>query len=106
MSTLVSAATYRSATFADLEAEHAVFCRAEGGVRQARSYPWSDPPFEWFAAVHRHLLTHDPQRCFVAEVDGRVVGFTAAFVREDVWFFAALFIDPEFQGHGIGRHLF
>src|SRR5947209_2224734 len=70
MSTLVSEATYRAATPADLEAEHAAFCSAEGGVLQAHGYPWSDPPFTWFAEVHRHLLAHDPGRCFVAEIAG------------------------------------
>jgi hypothetical protein len=27
---------------------------------------------------HRHLLAHDGERSFVAEDDGRIVGFTAA----------------------------
>ena len=97
---------YRRATLADAEAEHAVFCRAEGAVVRARNYPWTDPPVERFALGLQHLLAHDAERCWVAEVDGSVVGYTAALVRDDTWFFSMLFIDPNHQGRGIGRHLF
>jgi GNAT superfamily N-acetyltransferase len=97
---------YRLATFDDLPAEHAVFCRAEGGVLQARQYEWADPPFERFSLGLRHLLAHDPARCWVAELDGRLVAYTGALVRNDTWFFSMLFIDPEAQGRGIGRRLF
>jgi len=51
------------------------------------------------------LLEHDAERAFVAEEDGRVVAFSAAFVREDTWFLSAMFVLPEFQGRGIGRRL-
>lgn len=97
---------YRRATEADVEAEHAVFCRAEGGVIQAHGYPWTDPPLAAFAPGLRHFISKDGDRCWVAEADGNVAGFTAAFVRDDTWFFAMLFIDPDFQGRGIGRALF
>jgi len=33
------------------------------------------------------------------------VGYSAAFVRQDTWFLAALFIDPGHQGIGVGRTL-
>jgi GNAT superfamily N-acetyltransferase len=97
---------YRPATFDDLAAEHAVFCRAEGAVLRARQYEWVDPPFEQFSLGLRHLLTHDPGRCWVAEVEGRVVAYTGALVRDDTWFFSMLFIDPDAQGRGVGRRLF
>jgi GNAT superfamily N-acetyltransferase len=41
----------------------------------------------------------------VAEEAGRLVGFTAAWVRDEVWFLSALFVLPERQGRGIGRRL-
>jgi Acetyltransferase (GNAT) family len=40
------------------------------------------------------LLAHDGKQAFVAEDDGRIVGYTAALVRGDHWFFSALFVDP------------
>jgi GNAT superfamily N-acetyltransferase len=97
---------FRRATFDDLVAEHAVFCRAEGEVVRARQYEWADPPFEEFSLGLRHLLEHDPTRCWVAELEGRVVAFTGSLVRADTWFFSMLFIDPDAQGRGIGRRLF
>jgi len=98
--------TFRRATIDDLPAEHAVFCRAEGAVLRARDYPWQDPPFEQFRLALTHLLTNDGERNWVAELDGRVVGYTGAFVRDDVWFFSMLFIDPDAQGLGIGGRLY
>jgi GNAT superfamily N-acetyltransferase len=98
--------SFRPAGEADIDAEHAVFCRAEGGLRIRHGFGWVDPPLAWFAPIARHLLATDPERCFVAESDGRVVGFSSAFVRGGAWFLAALFIDPDQQGQGIGRRLF
>ncbi len=83
-----------------------MFCRAEGGLRLSHGFAWVDPPFGWFAPIARHLLAIDPDRCHVAEAGGQVVGFSAAFVRDSVWFLAALFIHPDHQGQGIGRALF
>jgi len=97
---------FRPATDADIEAEHRVFCRAEGDLRRRHGFPWVEPPLGWFASIARHLLSTDPERFFVAEEDGGVVGFSAAFQRDDTWFLAALFIDPDYQGQGIGRRLF
>jgi GNAT superfamily N-acetyltransferase len=102
----VASVTYRPATLADLAAEHAVFCRAMGGVMRAHHYEWEDPPFDRFELGLRHLLAHDAERCWVAEVAGEVVGYTAAIIRDDTWFFSMLFIAPGAQGRGIGRALF
>ena len=98
--------SFRPATDADIASQHVVFCRAEGRLRLRHGFSWVDPPLAWFAPMARHLLSSDPDRCFVAESDGQVVGFSAAFVRDGVWFLAALFIDPDHQGGGIGRRLF
>ena len=60
---------YRKATVADVEAEHAVFVAAEGELLQRHGFEWSKPPtVDAVAPTLRHLLRHDGERCFVAEV--------------------------------------
>jgi GNAT superfamily N-acetyltransferase len=99
---------FRRASEGDLPAEFAVFVAAQVELHERRAAAWPVPEYDpagpW-AEVHRHLLNHDGERSFLAEHDGRVIGFTAALVRGDCWFFAALFVDPEFQGQGVGREL-
>jgi len=54
------------------------------------------------SADYRAMLERDG-RGWVAEVDGRVVGFAVAdLCRFNVW---ALFVDPEHEKRGIGRAL-
>lgn len=99
---------YRQATETDLVGEYAVFHAAQQELHTRRGVPWMirplDPDGMW-AQVQRHLLAHDGERAYVAEADGHIVGFTAALVRGDFWFFSTLFIDPAYQGQGVGRHL-
>ncbi len=96
---------YRLATEADLPAECGLFNRAQGGLYRQHGFARNETPFERFAAPHRHLLAHDPARCFVAQVDGQVVAFAAAIVRGEFWYLSALFVDPDFQGRGLGAGL-
>lgn len=102
------AVDFRPATESDLVGEYAVFVAAQEELHVRRGAGWSAAPFDpsgrW-AKVHRHLLTNDGERSFVAEHQGRIVGFTAALVRDDCWYLSALFIDPGYQGKGIGRRL-
>ena len=97
---------FRLATEADVAAEHQVFVRAEGGLLRGYGIPWPEPPLRWFDAIARHLLATDPARCHLAVVDGQVAGFSFAWVRDGVWFLAALFVDPDHHGQGIGGRLF
>ena len=102
----VVAPGYRNATDADILAAHAVFVAAEGELLQRHGFGWPEPPpVERVAPGLRHLLRSDGDRCFVAEIEGRVVGYSAAWVRGDTSFLAALFIEPAHQGLGIGRRL-
>jgi GNAT superfamily N-acetyltransferase len=99
---------FRPAVESDLAGEYAVFTAAQEELHTRRGAAWLAPPFDpagpW-AQVHRHVLVHDGERAFVAEKQGRVVGFAAALVRGDWWYFSALFIDPAYQGRGVGRRL-
>ncbi|GHA77159.1 GNAT family N-acetyltransferase [Cognatilysobacter bugurensis] len=59
----------------------------------------------WLTAeVYRGCLAAAGAACtWVAELDGRVVGFsTARLDQRDIW---ALFVDPACEGRGIGRAL-
>jgi GNAT superfamily N-acetyltransferase len=100
---------FRRASEADLPGEFAVFCSAMKELHDRRGAPGRligeyDPTARW-AGVHRHLLLHDAERSYVAVEDERLVGFAAAWVRDDCWFFSDLFVDPDCQGRGIGREL-
>jgi GNAT superfamily N-acetyltransferase len=96
---------FRPATAGDLAGEFQVFELAQRELYDRRGADWDGRDFAAWEPVHLHLLEHDGARSFVAEEAGRVVGFTAAWVREDVWFLSALFVLPERQGRGIGKRL-
>ena len=52
---------------------------------------------------HTRAMIAENGRGWVAELDGRIVGFAIAdLTRSNVW---ALFMDPDFEGRGIGRRL-
>jgi GNAT superfamily N-acetyltransferase len=96
---------FRPATADDLAGEFDVFERAQRQLYERRGGDWSGRDFSEWGRVQLHLLRHDGARSFVAEEAGDVVGFAAAWVRDDVWFLSALFVAPERQGEGIGRRL-
>ena len=72
---------------------------------------WPDPvrrpPGRNAAWIHRAraALATDPGGCWVAEVDGEVVGGAVARVRELMWILASFAVLPEHQGRGIGTQL-
>src|SRR5262245_56165479 len=67
--------------------------------------PAPGAPRDVFVSQQAHVLRHDSERCWVAEDDGRVVGFVAAIVRGDDWFLSSLFVEPVHQGRGVGPAL-
>lgn len=72
---------------------------------------WPDPqlrpPNRQSAWEQRTLLAieTDPAGCWVAEVDGEVVGCAVSRVRELMWLLSSFAVAPRLQGQGIGTHL-
>jgi GNAT superfamily N-acetyltransferase len=54
---------------------------------------------------HLHLLETDPDGCWVAEQDGRLLGAAVALIREGVWGLSFLAVQPDRQARGVGREL-
>lgn len=52
-----------------------------------------------------HALRTDPEGCWVAEVDGRVVGCAISRVRELMWILSSFAVAPDAQGRGVGTQL-
>jgi GNAT superfamily N-acetyltransferase len=52
-----------------------------------------------------HYLRTDPGGCWVADVDGEMVGFATSFTRELMWILASYAVRPGLQGHGVGKAL-
>ena len=58
--------------------------------------------------LYTHLQVSDGERFLVAETSGErpeVVAFTAATLRDRLWYLSMLFVMPVFQGTGLGREL-
>lgn len=96
---------FRRGGVGDLASEYQVLVASQALLWAANGLNWKPPDEEQWLRIHRHLLTQDGGLCFVATADGEVVGFTAAFVREETWFFSALFVLPAYQVHGLGKEL-
>jgi GNAT superfamily N-acetyltransferase len=95
----------RRLTPADLAACAEVFYLAMDDLQTKRglaALPRNAPALD---LLFRHIVTIDPDRAWVAEEDGSVVGFGMGTRREELDFLSFLFIRPDFQGHGIGRQL-
>lgn len=71
------------------------------GMRLKDIAGWNQTPGDW-----ERFLSASPQGCFVAEVEGQVVGTATTIVYEGrfAWIGMVL-VDPEFRGHGIGTRL-
>jgi GNAT superfamily N-acetyltransferase len=59
----------------------------------------SPPTFQAFS------LHDDPQGLWISEDNDGLVGFAFAWVRDDLWVLAQLFVSPDYQGGGVGTEL-
>lgn len=97
---------------ADLEAFGEITATSyyEVDVRTAQR-AWPDPvrrpPARSGAWVNRAraAIATDPGGCWVADVDGEVVGGAVSRVRELMWILASFAVRPDLQGRGIGTEL-
>ncbi|MDH2416789.1 GNAT family N-acetyltransferase [Nocardioides sp. CER19] len=76
--------------------------RSAGAARSARRT--SAHSAAWVRRT-THLVGTDPGGCWVAEDEGRMIGFATSFVRETTWFLATYAVRPDRQGGGIGTAL-
>jgi predicted GNAT family acetyltransferase len=72
-------------------------------VFEPRGFDVPSPSLEVFSTLQRHVLGTGVG--YVAEDEGDVAGFAAAWSRGDDWFLACLFVRGRAQGRGVGPQL-
>jgi GNAT superfamily N-acetyltransferase len=93
----------RPTTADDFPALHGLFVAALRGVFEQHGFDPPGPPFEVLFNQQQHVL--ETGTSVVAEAEGRLLGFGAAWQRDEHWFLASLFVDPSAQGRGVGPAL-
>jgi GNAT superfamily N-acetyltransferase len=97
--------TFRPVTARDVDACLNVFYVSLDELHERVGQPAIPRNPHALELVFGHLMATDPQRCWVAEDDGKVIGFGLAHQRGDHWYLGFLFILPGSQGRGVGRAL-
>lgn len=96
---------YRLAEEGDATGISRVFAEAHDDLYRKRGFiePPTNPipPHPIFA----FLIRKTPDAFWVAEEEGKIVGFSNSFMRGSFWYFSWLFISPSYQGRDIGRNL-
>ncbi|MFO1039514.1 MAG: GNAT family N-acetyltransferase [Geminicoccaceae bacterium] len=87
--------TVRHATPAELPACAELYARVD-----AASHPWNPPNPD---AVDYFLSFAEREEIWLAEIDGRLAGILSLFRPES--FVHSLYVEPAFQGRGVGRAL-
>jgi len=85
-------AAYRVASFAFAENDAEVLNRSPEEVERRM-------------ARYRNFLKYDPDGCFVAAEDGRVVGAAIALRRERLWVLSLFAVEKGSRGSGVGGDL-
>jgi GNAT superfamily N-acetyltransferase len=90
---------------ADLEALGEVFYEADDELNVRRGLPKTPRNPMPLLRLFDHIIAGSPQRGWLAERDGRALGFGIAAQREDMTFLSFLFVRPDAQDKGLGRAL-
>ena len=95
---------FRQMTESDIDPVRQVEAAAFNAWWKAVKGPLADLPCRTRTNI-LSILDKDPQGCFVAEADGRVVGFIFSRTWGSVGWFGTFAVLPAFQGGGIGKQL-
>src|SRR5688572_18661482 len=96
---------YRVARAADLVRTYEVMLEAEGDLARSRHLSAADLALRDRAralAARAAAMQDFPDRFWVAEAGGKVVGFGIGYLREDHWHLKSLQVVPAYQGLGVG----
>ena len=97
---------YRSGTADDLDACTRIWKAGIEDYQSRLNQPSMPDDLGPLRRLLAHLLGTDPDRFWVAvDRDESLVGFSAASVRDGLWFLAMLFVLPGTQARGIGGAL-
>jgi GNAT superfamily N-acetyltransferase len=105
---LLTGIAFRHATADDFHATYDIFIEAANDLARTRGWTPVDRPTsppERFLAFRASAIRHDPERFWVAEADGDMVGFGIAVQREHTWYLAALHVRPAYQARGVGAEV-
>lgn len=96
---------YRPATAQDAQTAAEIIKAALDDLAAKQGRPSGVPAGAPEAPVLRHVLESCPDRFWIAEAAGAVIGFGAGLRRGHVCYLASLFVMPRWQGKGVGREL-
>jgi GNAT superfamily N-acetyltransferase len=97
---------YRPITPADLDACVEVFYASDETLTASFNLPLLPRNPQALFRMFGHVSSSTPERAWLAEEEGKVVGFGMSAERGDLTFLAFLFILPSHQGRGVGRSLY
>jgi len=96
---------FRQITADDLESCAEVFYTADDDLMTRGGLPLSPRNPVALLRLFGHISATNPERAWLAEQDGQVIGFGMSAERGELVFLAFLFVRPDAQANGLGRAL-